>query len=48
LHLELTPSGARFLAVADPWELLLVRPGMELPLFERCDPMAAAYHCALP
>lgn len=43
-----TPSGERFLVVADPWELLLVRPGMELPLFERCDPMAAAYYCALP
>ncbi|MCC6578694.1 MAG: hypothetical protein IT228_15240 [Flavobacteriales bacterium] len=48
LGLAPTPSGERFLAVADPWELLLVKPGMELPLFERCDPMAAAYHCALP
>jgi hypothetical protein len=24
--------------VLDEWELMLVKPGMELPLFERCDP----------
>jgi hypothetical protein len=48
LHLELTPAGQVFLEVADPWELMLVKPGMELPLFERCDPDKAAYWCALP
>jgi hypothetical protein len=34
--------------VVDPWELLLVRPGMELALYERCDPEKAAYWCELP
>ncbi len=48
LHLELTKEGARFLHIADPWELLLVKPGMELALFERCDPESAAYWCTLP
>jgi len=28
--------------------LLLVKPGMELPLFERCDPAKAEYWCTLP
>ncbi|MBP7409002.1 MAG: hypothetical protein KA941_09620 [Flavobacteriales bacterium] len=48
LHLEITKEGARYLHIADPWELLLVRPGMELPLFERCEPENAAYWCGLP
>lgn len=43
-----TKEGSRFLVVADPWELLLVRPGMELPLFERCDPEKAGYWLTLP
>lgn len=48
LHLEVTKEGEDYLHVADPWELLLVRPGMELPLFERCEPERAAYWCDLP
>ncbi len=48
LHLELTQEGARFLHIADPWELLLVRPGMELALFEHCEPEQAKYWCDLP
>lgn len=48
LALEPTKEGARFLSMVQPWELLLVKPGMELPLFERCDPENAAYWCELP
>lgn len=48
LHLELTAAGSRFLEVADPWELLLVKPGMELALLEVCEPDKAAYWCGLP
>lgn len=48
LALEPNKEGARYLTIVDPWELLLVRPGMELPLFERCDPEKAAYWLALP
>lgn len=48
LHLEITEEGAQYLLVADPWELLLVKPGMELPLFAACEPDKAAYWCALP
>lgn len=48
LHLEVTEPGARFLEVSDPWELLLIKPGMELPLFALCEPEKAAYWCELP
>lgn len=48
LHLELTDAGSEFLHVADPWELLLIRPGMELPLFAACEPEKAEYWCELP
>lgn len=48
LHLELAPAGERFLEVRDPWELLLVKPGMELPLYEVCEPDKASYWCKLP
>ncbi len=48
LAFELQGDGGLFLAALDNWELLLVRPGMELPLFERCDPDKAAYWCGLP
>ncbi|MDX9750267.1 MAG: hypothetical protein RBT71_04215 [Flavobacteriales bacterium] len=48
LHVAPTEEGARYLLVADPWELILVRPGMELPLFARCEPEQAAYWCGLP
>ena len=48
LHLEVTAKGAPYLEVADPWELLLVKPGMELPLFAVLDPERAEYWCNLP
>ncbi len=48
LQLVVTKQGAKYLHVADPWELLLVKPGMELPLFARCEPDKAAYWCGLP
>ena len=48
LSFELTREGQRFMEIRDPWELLLVKPGMELPLLLRCDPERAAYWCELP
>ncbi|MFN3875365.1 MAG: hypothetical protein ACK4L7_05600, partial [Flavobacteriales bacterium] len=48
LPIDLTKEGQRFLAIEHDWELLLVRPGMELPLFAHCEPERAAYWCELP
>lgn len=48
LSFELTKEGQRYLELRNPWELVLVKPGMELPLFQRCDPENAAYWCELP
>lgn len=48
LHLEVTKEGAQYLDVLDPWELLVVKPGMELPLFVCCEPDKASYWCGLP
>ena len=48
LSLGLSAEGSRYLHIAEPWALLLVKPGMELPLFERCDPAKAEYWCTLP
>ena len=48
LSVELTKEGKRYLTVLDPWELLMVKPGMELPLFEVTDPEKSAYWCVLP
>lgn len=48
LSFDLTKEGARFLTVLDPLELLLINPGMELPLFEQLDPANAEYWCGLP
>jgi hypothetical protein len=48
LGLEPTKEGQRYLALLQPWELLLVKPGMELPLLQRCDPEQAQYWCELP
>lgn len=48
LSLEPTELGATFLTMPEPWELLLVKPGMELPLFAQCEPDQAAYWCNLP
>ncbi len=48
LPMELSEEGKRYLHIADPWALLLVKPGMELPLYERCEPLKAEYWCRLP
>jgi len=48
MTLELTKEGAHYLVLLDQWELLLVKPGMELPLYEQCDPEKSAYWCAVP
>lgn len=48
LPMVLSEEGKRYLHIADPWALLLVKPGMELPLFERCEPAKAEYWCTLP
>jgi len=48
LPLSVTEEGAKYLHIPDPWELLLVKPGMELPLFAACDPGKAEYWCGLP
>jgi hypothetical protein len=48
LAMELSAEGKKYLHIADPWALLLVKPGMELPLFERCEPTKAQYWCTLP
>ncbi|MBL0128573.1 MAG: hypothetical protein IPP83_14210 [Flavobacteriales bacterium] len=48
LSMEPTKEGAQYLTVLDPWELLLIKPGMELPLYERCEPEQAAYWIGLP
>lgn len=48
LHLEITELGSAFLAAPEPWEILVVRPGMELPLFAAAEPDKASYWCGLP
>lgn len=48
LNIELTAEGTTFLTPLDDHDLLLVNPGMELPLFNRLDPDKAEYWCGLP
>lgn len=48
LSVEVTKEGAEFLTPLDAYDLLLVNPGMELPLFNRLDPDNASYWCGLP
>ncbi|MBL7952166.1 MAG: hypothetical protein JNM62_10650 [Flavobacteriales bacterium] len=48
LGVEVTREGAVFLTPLDTYDILLVNPGMELPLFNRLDPDNAAYWCGLP
>ena len=48
LHLEITETGKDFLVAAEPWEILVVKPGMELPLFAAAEPDKASYWCGLP
>lgn len=48
LSVEVTKEGFEFLTPLDAYDLLLVNPGMELPLFNRLDPDNASYWCGLP
>lgn len=48
LTMELTKEGSKYLLLLDQVELLLVKPGMELPLYEQCDPEKSAYWCGVP
>lgn len=48
LSLEVTKEGGAFFTALDAFDLLLVNPGMELPLFNRLDPENASYWCGLP
>lgn len=48
LSYVVTKEGGRFLTPVDAFDLLLVAPGMELPLLERLDPEKASYWCGLP
>lgn len=48
LAFDLTREGQRYLEVRAASDLLLVKPGMELPLLQVCDPEGAAYWCELP
>lgn len=47
-HLEVTEPGSRFLEEDPQFGVLLVKPGMELPLFAALDPEKASYWCELP
>ncbi len=48
LAYEVTREGIPYFTALEAYELLLVNPGMELPLFEQLDPEKAAYWCGLP
>lgn len=48
LNIEVTKEGAEFLTPLDTYDLLLVNPGMELPLFNRLEAEKASYWCGLP
>lgn len=48
LSVEVSKEGLEFLTPLEEYDLLLVNPGMELPLFERLDPDNASYWCGLP
>lgn len=48
IELEVTEEGANYLEEVMNYGLLLVKPGMELPLFALCEPGGAEYWCRLP
>lgn len=48
LEIQVTAEGAPYLEEVINFGLLLVKPGMELPLFELCEPARAEYWCRLP
>ncbi|HOP44595.1 MAG TPA: hypothetical protein PLA11_13835 [Flavobacteriales bacterium] len=47
-HLEVTPAGSVYLEEDPQFGVLLIKPGMELPLFAALEPEKAAYWCGLP
>jgi hypothetical protein len=48
LSIAITKEGSCYLTELDQYEIVLIDPGMELPLFEQLDPANAAYWCGLP
>ncbi|HNU55266.1 MAG TPA: hypothetical protein PKN30_01660 [Flavobacteriales bacterium] len=48
LNYEITKEGAAYLTPVDAFDLLLIAPGMELPLLCRLDEEKASYWCGLP
>lgn len=48
LEIQVTEQGAPYLQEIENFGLLLVKPGMELGLFELCEPARAHYWCRLP
>ena len=48
LSMEVTKEGEGYLTPIDAYDLLLVAPGMELPLLNRLDGEKASYWCGLP
>lgn len=48
LNIEVTKEGSEFLTALDSFDLLLVNPGMELPLYNLLDAEKASYWCGLP
>ncbi len=48
LEIQVTDEGAPYLEEVVNFGLMLVRPGMELPLFERCEPERSEYWTRLP
>src|SRR5690606_10080606 len=48
MDIQITKEGAPYLEEVENYGLLLVKPGMELPLFSLCEPARAEYWCRLP
>ncbi|MCB0792469.1 MAG: hypothetical protein H6595_03435 [Flavobacteriales bacterium] len=48
LSVVVNSAGAPYLELVERWALLLVKPGMELPLWARCEPERSAYWCGVP
>jgi hypothetical protein len=48
LDIEVTAEGAVYLEEVENHGILLVKPGMELPLFALCEPGGSEYWCQLP
>lgn len=48
LEIQVTDEGAPYLEELENYGILLVKPGMELPLFELCEPAKSEYWRRLP